>query len=185
MSPNKESWVVWWCIVVVAHSLWTRNALQRSRYTFSLLFSYSLSHMLCGYIFLFFLRLYLRLTQLIAGVQASIFRPGRLLVLFLHLFTVYIKKKTAAWRVQWLVVIWQLHLMMKTRERRKIPFFFSSPLLCVHRAQCLRVVYSIHDNNVKSAQKISLDRMNKSSRLSMITQSVDKKKEASSSFFFC
>jgi len=64
---ENESWVVWWCsVVVVAHSLWTKNALQGSRYSFSLVFyslilslSRGLSLLLCGYIYISFsLRLY-------------------------------------------------------------------------------------------------------------------------------
>ena len=108
-------------------------------------------------------------------VQTIYFSPGSYVC---SSFSSRCKKKTAACRVQWLVAIWQLHLMMmmmkkdarKKRTKKNLVFLFSHMSF-----NAVGVVYVIHDNDVKSAQKISLflhdgwmlHRMNESSRLSM------------------
>jgi len=86
--------------------------------------------------------------------------------------------KTAAWRASWLVAIWQLHLMKRRTKRTQekssfslsLARSFSRTLFCfallcfffcykiTSRVSFITwgyVVYAVHDNDVKSAQKIS------------------------------
>jgi len=143
--------------------------------SFSILL-FSLSLYLCGYIyfsFFFFVYILVKHSWLLK-YNPYISRPGRTFFLF-FLLTVYIKRKNSCLSCS--TIGCNLTTSSDDEKEKEKSLFFPldlspfSSLVCVCVAQCLRVVYAVHDNDVKSAQKISLDcmlhRMNKSSRLSI------------------
>ncbi len=118
-------------VVVVAHSVWTRNAsgeavtlsfsLSFSHFSITVVLLFSLFPVVHLYRFLFFL-FFVSFTTADSRTSKGgayhytyISLPGRLFVLYSFLS---MQGKTAACRVQRLVVIWQLHLIKNRTERK-------------------------------------------------------------------
>jgi hypothetical protein len=167
-------------VVVVVHSVWTRNASgENVTLSFSLSFSpfsitvvllFSLFSVINFYRFLFFL--FCSISHFFSHSWFST-KWRRYKPLYIHfsagssvrsLFFWPMQAKTAAWSVQWLATVWQLHLMERKTERRTIKKNFPLALLfffgykITSRVSFITwgyVVYAVHDNDVKSAQKIS------------------------------